>query len=114
MPNSFSSPARSFSIAALSPKPLSMRLAPSFARARAMATPMPDVEPVTSAVLPLSMKTLVDWGAGNVLLFLLRCNIYVRPGQKLVYPVRLIDEGGQSLGQKSILTGGVPAARPRS
>src|SRR5665647_2583029 len=62
MPNSFSSPARSFSMAAASPKPLSMMLAPSAASARAVASPMPEVEPVTSAVLPLSMAVLVASG----------------------------------------------------
>jgi hypothetical protein len=58
-PNSFSRPARSFSIAALSPKPLMVTLAPSAASARAMASPMPDVEPVTSADFPCSMAILV-------------------------------------------------------
>src|ERR1019366_354132 len=62
MPNSFSSPARSFSIAAASPKPLSMILAPSAASARAVASPMPEVEPVTSAVLPFNMAVLVASG----------------------------------------------------
>src|SRR5450830_503162 len=62
MPNSFSSPARSFSMAAASPKPLSMMLAPSCASARAMARPIPEVEPVTSAVLPFSMAVLVSCG----------------------------------------------------
>ena len=59
MPNSFSRPERIASIASLSPKPLSMMLAPSAASARAVASPMPEVEPVTSAVLPLSMEILV-------------------------------------------------------
>src|SRR5271169_523787 len=40
---------RSVSIAALSPKPLMTTSAPSFARARAIARPMPLVEPVTRA-----------------------------------------------------------------
>ena len=62
MPNSFSSPARSFSMAAASPKPLSMMLAPSAASARAVASPIPEVEPVTSAVLPFSMAVLVSCG----------------------------------------------------
>ena len=35
-----------------SPKPLSITLAPSAASARAMARPMPEVDPVTSATLP--------------------------------------------------------------
>ena len=45
-------PARSFSIAVLSPKPLIVRFAPSLANARAMARPMPDVEPVTMTDFP--------------------------------------------------------------
>src|SRR5689334_6039362 len=45
--------ARSFSIAAASPKPLMTTLAPAPAILRAMARPMPLVEPVTTAVLPL-------------------------------------------------------------
>src|SRR5580704_7962606 len=44
---------RSFSIAAASPKPFSMTLQPSAANASAMAWPMPLVEPVTRADLPL-------------------------------------------------------------
>src|SRR4051812_23218443 len=42
------------SITALSPKPLSMTLQPAPANASAMAFPMPLVEPVTMAALPLS------------------------------------------------------------
>src|SRR5258708_30737030 len=42
--------ARSFSIAAASPKPLMTTLAPSLAKARAIARPMPLVEPVTMAL----------------------------------------------------------------
>src|SRR5882724_307892 len=48
-------PVRSVSIAALSPKPLITTLAPSRAMARAMASPIPEVEPVTTAVFPFSM-----------------------------------------------------------
>jgi hypothetical protein len=55
MPNSFSSEARSFSIAVLSPKPLITTLAPSCASARAMASPIPEVDPVTTAFFPLSI-----------------------------------------------------------
>ena len=54
-PKSFSMPLRSFSIAALSPKPLMVTLAPCSASARAMPRPMPEVEPVTSADFPFSM-----------------------------------------------------------
>src|SRR5579862_3394986 len=50
-------PLRSFSIAALSPNPLIVRFAPCAASARAIARPMPDVEPVTSADFPFSMTT---------------------------------------------------------
>src|SRR5688572_3665280 len=46
-------PERSFSIAAASPKPLMTTLAPAPAILRAIARPMPLVEPVTTAVLPL-------------------------------------------------------------
>src|SRR6185437_5579597 len=62
MPKSFSKPARSFSIAAASPKPFSMMLAPSAASARAVASPIPEVEPVTKAVLPFSITVLVGYG----------------------------------------------------
>src|SRR3954469_11723530 len=41
------------SISPASPKPLRIRFAPSAASALAMARPMPEVEPVTRAVLPL-------------------------------------------------------------
>src|SRR5262249_2784107 len=43
------------SISAAAPKPLIMTLAPSWARARAMARPIPEVEPVTTAFFPFSM-----------------------------------------------------------
>ena len=52
---SFSIPARSFSISAAGPKPLIRTLAPSLAKARAMPSPMPEVEPVMTAFLPLSI-----------------------------------------------------------
>jgi hypothetical protein len=55
------------------------------ASARAIASPMPEVEPVTSAVLPFNMAVLVTCGhvaeyggwsrGGNLLPFLLHCNI---------------------------------------
>src|ERR1700722_2339890 len=91
---SFSMPARSFSMAALSPKPLMVMLAPSAASARAMARPMPEVEPVTSAdfpfnimAIPSSVLSLVKWtpvlapdravGGRNLLRFLLQRNIKI-------------------------------------
>jgi hypothetical protein len=40
--------------ASFSPKPLTIILAPCFANAIAIAKPMPLVEPVTNAVLPLN------------------------------------------------------------
>ena len=43
---------RSRSISAASPKPFRMRFAPSCASRVAMPRPMPEVDPVTSAVLP--------------------------------------------------------------
>src|ERR1051325_10404565 len=46
---------RSCSISLAGPKPLSTMLAPSAANRFAMPRPMPDVEPVTSAVLPFNM-----------------------------------------------------------
>ena len=52
-------------MAAASPKPLSMILAPSRASARAVASPIPEVEPVTSAVLPFSMGDLVAGAAAK-------------------------------------------------
>ena len=45
-------PRTSRSISAASPKPLIISLAPSAASARAIARPMPEVDPVTSATLP--------------------------------------------------------------
>src|ERR1700733_738942 len=54
---------RSFSIAACSPKPLMVTLAPCAASARATARPMPEVEPVTSAVFPCSMGSPIREGA---------------------------------------------------
>ena len=53
--NSSARPRRSFSMAAASPKPFSITFAPSAASARAIPSPMPLVEPVTSADLPLIM-----------------------------------------------------------
>src|SRR5947209_662291 len=53
--NSLSMPARSFSISAGVPMPLSTMLAPSAAKARAIASPMPLVDPVTTAVLPVKL-----------------------------------------------------------
>ena len=53
---------RSRAISPGSPKPLRITLAPSAASARAMARPMPEVEPVTSAVLPVrNMNCLSTW-----------------------------------------------------
>src|SRR5215467_6752858 len=48
-------PARSLSISSGAPKPLIVTLAPCSASARAMARPIPEVEPVTTAFLPFSM-----------------------------------------------------------
>src|SRR5579862_2884180 len=54
-------PARSASMAAASPKPLMVTLAPSLARALAMARPIPLVEPVTRALrLASDMGTFVE------------------------------------------------------
>jgi hypothetical protein len=49
---------RSFSMSAGTPMPLSTILAPARAKARAYANPMPLVEPVTTAVLPVSIPIL--------------------------------------------------------
>ena len=54
-PNSASMPLRARSISPASPKPLRTTLAPSLAMARAMARPMPLVEPVTTADLERSI-----------------------------------------------------------
>src|SRR5258705_10426862 len=69
-------PARSFSIAVLSPKPLMVRLQPSCAKARAMARPIPDVEPVTMTDLPLSMTVTFRVRAliSDIAAALLHCN----------------------------------------
>src|SRR5215467_11387574 len=61
-PNSFSIPARSFSISAGVPKPLMVTLAPSCAKARAIARPMPEVDPVTTAFFPFSMIRPIRFG----------------------------------------------------
>ena len=53
--DSCSMPARNFSIAAASPKPLRVTLAPWAANALAMERPMPDVDPVTRPDFPFSM-----------------------------------------------------------
>src|ERR1700704_5034176 len=47
--------ARSFSMSAGAPMPLRTILAPAPAKARAYASPMPLVEPVTTAVLPVNV-----------------------------------------------------------
>src|SRR3954464_14821410 len=54
----------SLSIRAASPNPLSITFAPSAARRVAIPRPMPDVEPVTRAVFPLSMGFL-SWVQGG-------------------------------------------------
>jgi hypothetical protein len=53
--NSLAIAARSFSISVTAPKPLISTLAPSLAKARAIPSPIPEVEPVTTAFLPLSI-----------------------------------------------------------
>src|SRR5271169_4808646 len=50
-------PLRSFSIAALSPNPLIVIFAPCAASARAIAKPMPEVEPVTKADFSFNITT---------------------------------------------------------
>src|SRR5712664_3047893 len=52
---SLSMAARSFSMSAGAPMPLRTILAPAPAKARAYASPMPLVEPVTTAVLPVNV-----------------------------------------------------------
>src|SRR5580704_18284131 len=52
---SVSIPDRSFSMSAGAPMPLRTILAPAPAKARAYASPMPLVEPVTTAVLPVNV-----------------------------------------------------------
>src|ERR1700679_1301477 len=95
-------PARAVSIAVLSPNPLSITLAPSAASARAVASPMPEVEPVTSAVLPFSMEVPRQIGppkgpqirvqdeAGTLPLYLLQCNIYISRSDQLFAIWRVI------------------------
>src|SRR2546423_14604504 len=48
-------PARSFPISAGAPMPLRTTLAPALAKARAYASPIPLVDPVTTAVLPVNV-----------------------------------------------------------
>src|SRR5512140_757887 len=117
-------PARICSISALSPKPLSMRLAPSAASARAVASPIPEVEPVTSAVLPLSMAVLVELtaaegpaigcgtGAGTCPYFCCSAIYRVLVSRLQGYGVRLEYQSGAVLGQKNPRAGGVSLARP--
>src|ERR1700682_3202204 len=52
---SVSMPPRSFSMSAGAPMPLRTILAPALAKVRAYASPMPLVEPVTTAVLPVKV-----------------------------------------------------------
>jgi hypothetical protein len=52
---SFSMPERSLSMSAGAPMPLSTTLAPAPAKVRANASPMPLVDPVTTAVLPVNV-----------------------------------------------------------
>ena len=56
---------RNPSMASSSPKPLSIKLQPAPARAWAMASPIPLVEPVTIADLPVSMPCLLKWRPGD-------------------------------------------------
>ena len=56
-----------FSLSFSVPSPLMTMLAPSLASARAMPRPMPEVDPVTTAVLPLRVMAdlvcdLALWG----------------------------------------------------
>ena len=56
---------RSFSISAGTPMPLITTLAPAPAKARAYANPMPLVEPVTTAVLPVNVPILFSYLASG-------------------------------------------------
>src|SRR6185312_12393303 len=76
MPKLFSRPARSASIAALSPKPLMVTLTPAPASALAMPRPIPEVEPVTTADFPLSM---------------MRCPVRVAPRGTRVSRLRVVE-----------------------
>ena len=64
-PNSVSMAARAASISSPGPKPLRTTFAPSAAKARAQARPMPLVEPVTRADLPLRVMEVFREGAGR-------------------------------------------------
>src|SRR4051812_46161188 len=77
--NPLSMPARSFSISAGVPMPLSTMLAPSAAKARAIASPMPLVDPVTTAVLPVKVPI------GQLLFLLHPLQRVVVVGRKLVH-----------------------------
>ena len=59
---------RSFSMSAGAPMPLSTTLAPALANARAYANPMPLVEPVTTAVLPVNIVAISSllFSAGRI------------------------------------------------
>ena len=47
-------------------RPLTMTVAPSRASVLAIAKPMPSVEPLTSAVFPLSCRSMVSLVPGDV------------------------------------------------
>src|SRR4051812_36166626 len=86
-----------------------VRLQPSLAKARAMARPIPDVEPVTMTDLPLSMavtfrKLYIDHAAA-----LLRCNKNVNA------PLSRLREGRAARNHvKSRYGFGISRTRPRS
>src|ERR1700710_443281 len=64
---SVSMAARSFSMSAGAPMPLRTILAPALAKARAYANPMPLVEPVTTAVLPVNVAiTSLLFAVGDI------------------------------------------------
>jgi hypothetical protein len=64
-PNSLSIPRRMASISAASPKPLRRTFAPCPARARAIASPIPLVEPVTRAALDWSIMRDLEKTSGE-------------------------------------------------
>src|ERR1700682_6144572 len=69
-------PARSASMAGLSPKPLIVTFGPAGPSALAIASPIPEVEPVTTADFPLSMADILCVrGLAAARGELLHCNI---------------------------------------
>src|SRR5262245_43966314 len=74
--------ARSFSIAAAPPMPFIITLQPCAANTRAKASPMPPVEPVTSAVFPLNAFSIDSSGIGTRPSIVCSVTVQERPARR--------------------------------